>query len=54
MIEVAACGTFEQGHKKCNQCYRNIGFYSSSQKLWETFNIINNICEGFINKDKGK
>jgi hypothetical protein len=49
-----ACNNYIQSNEKCNNCLRNIGFYSEIHKKWKKFklNLDNNICEGYIFKDK--
>jgi len=33
----SACNSYGQGIKLCEGCIRNIGFYSSTHKLWSRF-----------------
>ena len=49
---LAACNSYDQGNVICEKCYRNIGFFSKTQTIWEKFNKVNNVCVGFINRNE--
>ena len=48
---LAACSTFEQGHRLCKNCLRNIGFYHAKQKIWKTYKIVDDECPSFLKRD---
>jgi len=49
-----ACSTYEQANKKCDNCLRNIGFFSGSHKKWKSYYKKGDECDGYIDRAKIK
>jgi hypothetical protein len=48
--EENACSTYEQTNPICDNCVRNIGFFSDKHKNWKDYKLIGSDCIGYIER----